>query len=138
MGLSTIFCNHYRAMSSHETCKAGVSYDSFKGVPFEMRPCFCRPGNDPNAGCSLMEMPTAEQLAEGEEYIRKLFEATGRARAAIVESLGGPWKRGMMGVRGKIDCPVCGGAQSLSFSRSGYNGHIHAACTTENCVSWME
>ena len=125
-------------MSDDDTCKAGVSYELFKGMPFEMRPCFCKPGNDPNAGCSLMEMPTPEQLAAEEEEINKRIEMLGKARKAIVDSLGGPWKRGMLGVSGKIDCPVCGGAQSLSFSRAGYNGHIHAACATEGCVSWME
>ncbi len=136
--MSTIFCNHYRAMSDHETCKAGVSYELFKGMPFENRPCFWRDGKSPNAGCSLMQMPTPEQLAAEEEESKKRIESLGKARKAIVESLGGPWKRGMMGVSGKIDCPICGGSLSLRFSRSGYNGHIHAACATEGCVSWME
>lgn len=135
---STIFCNHYRAMSDHKTCKVGVSYDSFKGMSFENHPCFCKPGSDPNAGCSLMEMPTSEQLAEEEAYFAKRFEMTGKARAAIVQHLGGPWKQGAPGASGTIDCPVCGAEKSLRFSRAGYNGHIHAACQTENCVSWME
>lgn len=79
-----------------------------------------------------------EQLEENRKALEKRFEATGKARAAIVESLGGPWKRGMPGASGAIDCPVCSGPNSLRFSRAGYNGHIHAACTTEDCVSWME
>lgn len=138
MSRSTIFCNHYRAMSDNDTCKAGVSYELFKGMPFEMRPCFWRYGKDPNAGCSLMEMPTAEQLAAEEEEFRKRLELTGKARAAIVAHLGGPWKKGTPGAGGIIDCPACGAVKSLSFSRAGYNGHIHAACATEGCVSWME
>ncbi len=135
---ATIFCNHYQSMHDNKTCKAGVSYDSFKGLPFDSRPCFCKPGNDPNAGCSLIEMPTPEQLAAEEAEFTELFARTNKARAAIVASLGGPWKRGMMGVSGEIDCPVCEGKQSLQFSRAGYNGHIHAACTTADCVRWME
>lgn len=54
------------------------------------------------------------------------------------DSLGGPWRRGMAGECDTIDCPVCKGEKCLDFSRSGYNGHIHAACRTEGCVSWME
>ena len=38
---------------------------------------------------------------------------------------------------GIMDCPVCKTGK-LKYSRSSYNGHIHAACTTVNCVAWME
>jgi hypothetical protein len=63
----------------------------------------------------------------------------GTARAAIVDNLGGPWSRqNRKGGSGVIDCPVCGGKETLKFSRASYNGHIHARCTTENCVAWME
>lgn len=37
---------------------------------------------------------------------------------------------------GKMKCPLCAG--ELRYSRAGYNGHIHAACSTEGCVRWME
>ena len=30
------------------------------------------------------------------------------------------------------------GKETLQFSRSGYNGHIHAKCSTDKCVAWME
>ncbi len=133
----TIFCKNYRAMSEHETCKADVAYDKFKGQPFESRPCFCRNGIAP-PGCELAQFPTAEEIAAQDAEMNKRFELMGKARAAIVSSLGGPWKRGTAGATGTIDCPACGVAQSLRFSRAGYNGHIHAACKTEGCVRWME
>lgn len=38
---------------------------------------------------------------------------------------------------GEMACPVCA-AGFLRYSRSGYNGHIHAGCTTTGCVRWME
>lgn len=134
----TIFCNHYRAMSEHDTCKVGVSYNSFDGVSFDKRPCFCKSGKPPNAGCSLIDIPTAEQIAAEDAEFRKRFELIGKARDAIVTHLGGPWKRGTAGAGGTIDCPACGAEKSLRFSRAGYNGHIHAACKTEGCVRWME
>lgn len=38
---------------------------------------------------------------------------------------------------GEMACPVCKTGR-LRYSRSGYNGHVHASCSTEGCVRWME
>jgi len=38
---------------------------------------------------------------------------------------------------GVMPCPVCK-TGTLRYSRSSYNGHVHAACTNESCVRWME
>lgn len=127
------WCKHYRAMSSHETCKAGVEYATFQGQPFDARPCFHKCG-----GCELAIYRTEEEIAAEEAWFEERLEKTGKAREAIVTHLGGPWKRGAPGASGCIDCPACGGNQTLAFSRAGYNGHIHACCSTEGCVSWME
>jgi hypothetical protein len=135
--LRTIFCNHYQAMSDHDECKVGVAYETFKGIPHDKRPCFCRNGCEPNGGCDLQQIPTAEETAALEKEINERFNRTCIASQAIVDFLGGPWKRGMEGSSGKINCPVCG-IGYLSYSRLGYNGHIHAQCDHEGCVSWME
>lgn len=134
---TTEFCNHYQAMSDHKECKAGVAYDTFKGLKFDERPCFERNGVAPT-GCPLAVFPTPEERAEYEREMNERFAAIGKARQAIVTSLGGPWKRGKAGSQGTITCPVCNGDNALRFTRSGYNGHIHAACKTEGCVRWME
>lgn len=134
---NTIFCKHYRAMFNNETCKAGVAFIVFTGLKFEDRPCFMRSGVKP-CGCDKQEFPTPQEIAAEDAEFEKLFQRTDTARKAIVKHLGGPWKRGMKGSAGTIDCPICEAKESLRFTRSGYNGHIHAACTTENCVSWME
>lgn len=133
----TIFCKHYRAMSDNKTCNASVAYDAFNGLLFDQRPCFMRSGVV-CGGCDKQEFPTPAEIAVEDAEFQKLFERTNIARKAIVDHLGGPWKCGMKGSAGTIDCPVCKVEKSLRFSRSGYNGHIHAACKTENCVSWME
>lgn len=137
MARDTIFCNHYRAMAEHDTCEVGVPYETFKGLKFEQRPCFMRKGVCPG-GCDKAEFPTPEQIAAEEAEFAKGFENTIKARQAIVASLGGPWKKGTPSAKGAIDCPVCGGEKTLNFSRAGYNGHIHAACSTDDCVRWME
>lgn len=38
---------------------------------------------------------------------------------------------------GEMPCPVCK-TGTLRYSRSYYNGHVHAACTVKECVGWME
>lgn len=134
----TSFCIHYRAMSEHATCSKGVEYESLRGVEYNKRPCFRRPDDTgPRTGCDLMEFPTPEQIAEFEAEMTARFERTVQAREAIVEACGGPWKRGMPGHAGTIKCPCCEDGK-LSFSRSGYNGHVHAKCSTDDCVAWME
>jgi hypothetical protein len=88
--------------------------------------------------CESKVYPTAEEMAEDDRQMAERFANIGQAREAIVADCGGPWKRGDGGASGQIDCPVCEGAETLQYSRAGYNGHIHARCATEDCVSWME
>lgn len=134
----TAWCKHYRAMSQHDTCEAGVLYETLKGLPFDSRPCF-RKGDEPiRCGCDLVQFPTAEEIEAEEAEMRLRMEKTMKARQAIVESLGGPWKKGMPGHSGCIDCPACSKSDCLRFSRSARNGHIHASCLTDGCVRWME
>ncbi len=86
----------------------------------------------------LAVYPTAQEIAERNAEIERLFDRTRIAREAIIAACGGKWKKGTPGTSGKIDCPVCKQPGTLTYSRSGYNGHIHARCKTEGCVSWME
>ncbi len=132
------FCKHYRAMSEHKTCEAGVEYSIFNGTPRDHHPCFPRRGKPNPTGCDKADYPTVEDVARWDAYISERFGKTGKAREAIVTHLGGPWKKGIGPGQGIIDCPACGGTECLSFSRSSYNGHIHARCATDGCVSWME
>jgi hypothetical protein len=133
-------CIHFTG-TQHATCEAGVNYndvrkDSEDGKTRSI-PCLLK-YNHCGATCEKFELPTAEQVAADEAEAQKRFDATMTARKAIVAYLGGAWKKGMNSARGIIDCPVCGKAQSLHFSRAGYNGHVHASCETKGCVSWME
>lgn len=133
-------CKHFTGIMNHR-CDAGVKYETVRaergpGKGYAL-PCLPDPG-DPETVCFLCEFPTAEELAAEEAEHKRRFEMVGKARAAIVERLGGPWKRGTPGAEGVIDCPCCGGAKTLRFTRAGVNGHVHANCLTKGCVSWME
>ncbi len=137
--MAKAWCNHYRGMHESKACEAGVRFQELptygeKGF-MDRCPCF---GPQAVSICDKARYPTKEELASREAEIQKRFEGVIVARQAIVESLGGPWKRGVEGSNGVIDCPVCSAGKSLQFRRAGYNGHIHARCKTDDCVSWME
>lgn len=138
VGLSSrTWCKHYRGMHKKETCEAGVRFDSLPtyGTPAFMDSCPCFA--DVN-GCEQAAYPTPEEVVADEAELQKLFEGMCKARAAITEDCGGPWKRGDRGRSGRIACPVCGVDKALNYSRSSFNGHVHAACDTAECVRWME
>ena len=133
------FCVHYRAMSEHKTCLKDVSYSTFDGMPFDQRPCFRKDRTEaPRCGCDLVQFATDAELDRAEEFFNKRMKKMSDARAAIVIACGGPWKRGMPSCGGLIKCPACDNDDALSYSRSSYNGHIHACCKTDGCVKWME
>ena len=126
-------------MHKKDSCGAGVRFDSLPGYGVkgfvESCPCF---GPESTGTCEKSEYPTAEERAAEDAEMVLHFTRTIVARAAIVDDCGGPWKRGEKTTIGLIACPVCNQPASLSYSRAGYNGHIHARCKTENCVHWME
>lgn len=140
-------CRHYNG-TANDTCRAGMNYADVQlghGTPQYSLPCYAagdngrgRNWNTLGATCAQCSFPTAEELAVEEAEMKASMERLGKARAAIVAHLGGPWKRGVAGASGRIDCPACGQPKALAFSRSGYNGHIHASCSTADCCSWME
>ncbi len=61
----------------------------------------------------------------------KLFENVMNARSLIVKDSEGKRNRAE-----KVDCPVCS-AGKLEYYVA-FNGHIHATCTTEHCLNWLE
>ena len=135
--MASKFCKHYRGMFKTDKCEAGVDFLSLEHYGTrkfrEFCPCF---GADSAGHCEMSEYPTPEEMAKEDRELDELFENVSTARTAIVEKCNGPWKRGMPGVTGTVECPVCGG--DLRFSRAAYNGHVHASCKTKDCLSWME
>lgn len=135
--MARAWCKHYRGMSGKTQCEAGVEFASLpnRGTKEFTKSCPCF-GPDQSGTCEKAEYPTAEEMAAEDREIEERCINLGKARRAIVEHLGGPWTKGTPVGAGEIDCPVCG--KTLKFTRSGYNGHIHARCETDGCVSWME
>lgn len=137
-------CVHYNG-TVNECCEAGVNYRQLAGPPessYGRRlPCHPHLGGDPagNVECPKRKLPTPEEVADDEAQMNARFERMGKARAAIVAALGGPWHKtkNRTGGGGRTKCPNCE-AGELAYRRAAYNGHIHARCSTPGCCSWME
>lgn len=144
----------------HDKCEAGICYKTLQadGALLPCLPWHCDPGKRV-AQCDKFAAYTAEEVAEQERQIERSINGVVTARKAIVAELDRRHKAGdktvvskphhdwdfaetgcrsayVAGV-GKMPCPVCK-TGTLGYSRAACNGHIHAACTTDNCVRWME
>ncbi len=84
---------------------------------------------DPEKPCPHAEYPTAEDIEAEERRIKTMRKDIANAREAIVSVTKGHPSVGC------VICPVCG---KTLFFRQSENGHIHAKCSSENCVAWME
>ena len=125
-------CKNLTGMFRQDTCKAGVRYEDVKDTSQRPYRFPCRKDDGAATTCPLAIFPTAEEVQEELDSYKRSSQNINTARAAIVERTGG-----RRGSSGSIECPVCHSGR-LNFSVSGYNGHIHATCSTAGCVSWME
>ena len=130
-------CRHFNG-TMNERCEAGVKYAGVRGKePIPGRgyplPCLLEPGPT----CEQCSPRTEEEIDAMIAEFDRSFAGMAKARKAVVEAIGSPWKKGSPHVHGNVLCPVCG-AGRLVYSRAGYNGHIHAQCSTKDCVAWME
>lgn len=63
------------------------------------------------------------------------FENIVLARKAITDKHG--TVKPQLAIQSVMACPICTNGQ-MSYRISPHNGHIHAQCSTPNCVRWME
>lgn len=134
--MSPVHCKHYdgRAILFGKTCRAGInprvsfcdgkSFGMIKRIP-------CLKTNTDAPRCHLAEFPTREEVAAAdaafEEQVNDFLQHMPVARAAMIATKSDG---------GCIDCPKCG--KGLRWTKARCNGHIHAKCDTEGCLSWME
>ena len=130
-------CKHFNGIQN-AACKAGINYHELLGSEFG---CFanmpCTRAPVPSAACASFALFTqAEAEAEADEWVTRMkrFKIVLTGAHEHAEKQG--FKRGRGGV-GELECPSgCGG--KLRYSVAEVNGHMHAACTTKGCCSWME
>ena len=133
-------CIHYNGVAG-KTCKADVEYRSVcasreQCVNLSNKvPCFSK--NGLTDLCAKFRLPSQEEIEEYERSITIFLEQMIATRKAITDHI----KEHRMGgrdVEGKIPCPVCGDGTVFYSCAGAYNGHIHATCNTDGCVSWIE
>lgn len=140
-GYAAGWCIHYRSPSPAPgervtACSAGVSHDTFHGVRFDLHPCFLTKEGKSKTGaleCEHIRRPTSEEITAHEESWDRHLAKTMKTIAAIA-----PWRKANKGRSHTevIECPICQGRLHLSIAA--VNGHVHAQCETEDCMSWME
>lgn len=122
-------------MFAKTKCEADVEFASLPNYGTRIFHTTC-PCFKPTSGCDKAEYPTPAEVAESEKELDTKVLQIITAREYIVAAIG-PYVRGSC-ESGRLDCPICRQANTLVFSRSGYNGHVHAKCDTKDCVAWME
>jgi len=153
MALNPGTCIHYNGLLN-DTCEAGHRYLGFaialtqsqmnwhnenypeldvaRTALSDRIPCFAK--NDIHT-CLDFREPTQAELDQNKAEITVMIARVGKSRAAIVAYC--EENKRSRGTKGEIPCPICQ-VGILQFSRSAYNGHIHARCNTMKCVNFME
>jgi hypothetical protein len=122
-------CQHFNGIIN-DTCRVGVAYLTVRdssSSPYRF-PCLPDGADIP---CQHRVYPTLAEL-EAEDKERALMVAN----VMLVRKQITNQTQGKRRVRGYIICPVCKEGR-VNYGVA-YNGHIHAQCTTESCVSWIE
>ena len=141
--MSFIHCKHYNGRdlfngSTGGKCRADVDpiYSFCGGDRFGwVKKVPCLRTNETTAICPAAEYPTKEEAEQSardfEAYVDQFVKNLSVVRPAIEQQHKetGEWS-------GSIECPEC--TKPLHWSKAKCNGHIHAACETEGCLSWME
>jgi hypothetical protein len=117
----------------NDTCRAGVNYDEVRKQGQDL-PCFKDRTSD--SSCDKCSWHTDEEVAAQvkahEEHTKVMFVVIPALKEDAKKK---GFKKGNGGAS-SITCPNCGG--TVSYRVSGYNGHMHAMCSSPTCVHFME
>lgn len=148
---SDAWCKHYDGINHtdpEKRCRAGVlmssvtvdrpyryRYEGDRGTPYtsgHSYPCFT--DSDPHAACSCEKREFRTQKENDERYAEMMTHLNGvmEVRVAILADA----KERQID-SGEVFCPVCATGK-VRYSIAESNGHVHARCSTDGCVGWME
>lgn len=116
-------------------CKAGIDVRSFTEKEAWLKRIPCCEFNENVTPCDKCEFPTYEELDEDLSELRKAMDKViaMHEKGGVIESLKKKYPDGGGEV---VECPDCSGR--LHISISGFNGHAHGKCETDNCFNFME
>lgn len=138
-----VHCKHYNGRdlfngTTDGKCLAGVDpiYSFCGGDRFGwVKKVPCLRTNETDASCPAAEYPTVEEERQREADLERRMDefiavlTVVRPAIEARHEATGEWA-------GSLDCPKC--SKPLHWRKAQSNGHIHARCETEDCVSWME
>lgn len=125
-------CTHFTGVQ-HDTCSAGLKYSEARGAG--KLPCL-RDYAD-GATCPRAQFQTRDEAEKQAAQDDAAFARTMLAhRAAHDDAKAKHFGKGQGGAD-SCACPVCEKGR-IYYRVAGYNGHMHAKCETDGCVSWME
>jgi hypothetical protein len=132
------YCQHYtRGKGADMVCKAGMDRKATQIVPtdkgIKWGPCI--------GGHTLKDVHQhcPHWIRRTREMGEKRADAHARAinQLMIAQPFISKWRdKEPFGKAETVECPVCKG--KLHLSQAAYNGHVHAHCETQGCVSFME
>lgn len=114
-------CRHFNGVQNNR-CRADVEYHSLVG----RLPCVADPGEN-IAKCNLCDRYSDEEVSAIKARRRESIAFVIAAISEIAK---------IEGSFGEIECPKCKGR--LNWTRASYNGHVHAKCKTDKCVSFLQ
>lgn len=116
-------CKHFHGIMSKPPCDKGHDISLYVVHDGRMN-CWPCTGSTTAKPCPDYNPPTPAEIAAEEAENKAAFLRVTKAFNAIDNQKGNS---------GTIKCPNCGGV--LHWMRSSYNGHRHARCQTDGCVS---
>lgn len=151
------YCQHYDpnalfmigGKEATGLCKAGVKvrevFGDAAGIVHRM-PCIHGKVDGSNnaeliARCSKWLQVTREMGEKRFQDIEESIERSIERHRKIAPMLAKwrTWTRANpVAKQERVNCPACGGLETLFLSQAAYNGHVWGKCSTSGCVSWME
>jgi hypothetical protein len=133
-------CVHFTGVYN-TLCKAGVNVRQLVGgsdFGWATRlPCLAMDEKGCEVTCSSRKFTTREEAEATLKAQDESFVKVSKCLKAAHEHAKDAGLGQGSGGRGELPCPAeCGG--TLRYSVAAVNGHMHAACSTKGCVSWME
>jgi len=140
-------CRHFNG-AQNKCCKVGVVYLELTGEGFGSGlklPCtspdtFAKRREE--LGIKLSECSKIDRITHEEavQEVKEIIISSDRMMKVCAAAHGDAISKGLKegnGGRSSMPCPTeCGG--TLHYTVASCNGHMHAQCSTQNCVSWME
>lgn len=127
-----LHCVHFTGIQ-HDICAAGLKYSDVRGAG--KLPCLQEYAE--GATCDKAQFPTEDEARQEVADVDAAIERHMIAhRTAHDDAKTKRFGKGQGGAD-SVECPVCKIGR-IYYRVAGYNGHMHAKCETDGCVSWIE